>query len=65
MCVWCVHEQVGYITRVYHHISNAMQYSNTAVHTIALVMCDPDTFFFIWCHFFLWLCGSHKHTSDG
>ena len=31
---------------VYYHISNAMQYSNTTME-IALVMYDPNTFFFV------------------
>ena len=32
---------------VYYHISNAMQYSNTALETTALVMYDPNTFFYV------------------
>ena len=31
---------------VYYHISNAMKYSNTALETTALVMYDPNTFFY-------------------
>ena len=32
---------------VYYHISNAIQYSNTALETTALVMHDSDTFFYV------------------
>ena len=40
---------------VYYCPSNAMQYSNTAPETTALVMHDSNTFF-------LWLCEFQKHT---
>ena len=33
--------------RVYYHISAAMQYSNMALETTALVIYDPNTFFFM------------------
>ena len=32
---------------VYYHISNAMQYSNMALETTALVMHDSNTFFYV------------------
>ena len=32
---------------VHYHISNAMQYSNTALETTTLVMYDPNTFFYV------------------
>ena len=32
---------------IYYHIFNAMQYSNTALETTALVMYDPNTFFYV------------------
>ena len=47
---------------VYYHNSNVMQYSNMALETTALVMYDPYAFFSLRCHFFLWLCESHKLT---
>ena len=46
---------------VYYRISNAMQYSNTALETTALVMHDSNNFF-RWYHFFLWLCEFHEHA---
>ena len=49
--------QVGYI----FGISNALQYSNMALETTALVMHDSNTCS-RWYHFFLWLCKFHKHT---
>ena len=30
----------------YYHISNAMQYSNAALETTSLVMCDCKSFFY-------------------
>ena len=32
---------------IYYHFSNAMQYSNTALETTALLMCDPNMFFYV------------------
>ena len=32
---------------VYYHVSNAMQYSNTALETTALVMYDPNTLLYV------------------
>ena len=38
---------------VYYHISNAMQYHNTALQTTALVMHDSNTFFYGVLHFLM------------
>ena len=52
---WC-----WYRGWVYYHISNAMQCSNTALETTALVIYDPN--FYMWCPFFFWLCEFDKHA---
>ena len=41
-----------------------MQYSNMALETTALVMCDPNTFFYVMAFFLLCLCELHKHMYD-
>ena len=42
-----IHELFHMQHRVYYHISNAMQYSNTALETTALVMYDPNMLFYL------------------
>ena len=42
-----IHELFDMQHGVYYHISNAMQYSNTALETTALVMYDPNTLFYV------------------
>ena len=38
---------------VYYHISNAMQYSNTALDTTAMVIYDSNKFFYLVTHFLM------------
>ena len=42
--VYNLNNRAGWIL---YHISNVMQYSNTALETIALVMYDHNTFFYV------------------
>ena len=46
---------------VYYQTSNAMQYSNTVLETTKLVMCDPNTFFYV-VSLFIMALQFHEHT---